>query len=90
MNKAEFKAFNAFGRCSVMSSTPGSGLEIRRFSYWLAPVAIVRTVKLGREKEEVESRDLCAKEETRSGAFNSENENLRDMSNRWVGGLFQA
>ena len=80
-NKAEFKAFNAFGRFSVMSSTPGSGLEIKIFSYWLAPVAMVRTVKLSREEEEVEeSRDLVASEETRSGAFNSENDNLRDMS----------
>jgi len=73
-----------------MSSTPGFGLEIKIFSYWLAPVAIVRRVKLSREKEEVESRGLVAREETRSGAFKSENENLRDMSNRRVGGLFQA
>ena len=79
-NKAEFKAFNAFGRFNVMSSTPGSGLEIKMFSYWVEPVAIVRTVKLSREKEGVEeSRGLVASEETRSGAFNSENENLRDM-----------
>ena len=37
-------------------------------------------VKLSRGKGEVESRDLVAKEETRSEAFNSENENLRDMA----------
>ena len=81
MTKAEFKAFNAFGRFNVMSSTPGSGLEIKRFSYWLVPVVMVRTVKLSREKEEVaESRDLVAREETRNGAFKSENENLRAMS----------
>ena len=81
MNKAEFKAFNAFGRFNVISSTPGSGLEIKRFSYWLAPVAMVRTVKLSREREEAEeSRDLVAREEIRSGVFKSENEDLRVMS----------
>ena len=81
MNKAEFKAFNAFGRFNVISSTPGSGLVIKRFSYWLAPVAMVRTVKLSREREEAEeSRDLVAREEIRSGAFKSENEDLRVMS----------
>ena len=80
MNKAEFRAFNAFGRFNVISSTPESGLEINRFSYWLAPVAILRTAKLSRVWEEVEeSRDLVAKEETRRGAFKSENEDLRDM-----------
>ena len=80
MNKAEFRAFNAFGRFSVMSSTPGSGLEINMFSYWLPPVAIVRTVKLGREREAEESRDLAAREEIRSGAFKSEKEDLKDIS----------
>ena len=88
-NNAEFKAFNAFGRLSVISSTPGSGLEIKRFSYWLAPVAIVRTVKLSREKEGVESRGLAAREVARSGAFNSENVDLRDMSNRRLGDYFK-
>jgi hypothetical protein len=78
--KAEFRAFNAFGRFNVMSSTPGSGLEINKFSYWLALVAMVRTVKLSREREETEeSRGLDITEETRSGAFKSENEDLRDM-----------
>jgi len=80
-NKAEFKAFNALGRFKVISSTPGSGLETKRFSYWLAPVAMVRTVKLSREKEEAEeSRDFVAREETRSETFKSLNEDLRDMS----------
>jgi hypothetical protein len=88
MNRAEFKAFNAFGRFNVMSSTPGSGLETKRFSYWLAPVAMVRTVKLSREREEAEeSRGLVAREETRSGAFKSENEDLRDMSPDRCGGI---
>lgn len=63
-----------------MSSTPGSGLEVNKLSYWLALVAMVRTVKLSREREEAEEgRGLAAMEETRSGAFKSENENLRDM-----------
>ena len=80
INKAEFRAFNAFGRFNVMSSTPESGLEINKFSYWLAPVAMVRTVKLSREREETEgSRGLAAMEETRSGAFKSENEGLSDI-----------
>jgi len=80
MNKAEFRAFNAFGRFNVMSSTPESGLEINKFSYWLALVAMVRTAKLSREREEAEQgRGLAAIEETRSGAFKSENEDLRDM-----------
>ena len=80
MNKAEFKAFNAFGRFNVISSTPGSGLEIKIFSYWLVPVAMVRTVKVSRERRETgENRGLVAKEETRNGAFKSENEDLRDM-----------
>ena len=87
MNKAEFKAFNAFGRFNVMSSTPGSGLEINRFSYWLAPVAMVRTVKLSRESEAEESRGLVVSEETRSGAFKSENEDLRDISPDQCGGI---
>ena len=79
-NKAEFRAFNAFGRFNVMSSTPESGLEINKFSYWLAPVAMVRTAKLSREREEAEQgRDLAVMEETRSGAFKSENEDPRDM-----------
>lgn len=80
INKAEFRAFNAFGRFNVMSSTPGSGLETNRFSYWLAPVAMVRTVKLSREREAEEIRDLVVREETRSGVFRSENEDLRDIS----------
>ena len=80
-NKASFKAFSAFGRFNVISSTPGSGLETKRFSYSLAPVAMVRTVKLSREREEAEGGlYLVAREETRSGAFKSENEDLRDMS----------
>jgi len=82
MNKAEFKAFNAFGRFNVMSSTPRSGLEIKRFSYLqLALVSMVRTAKLSREREEAEeSRDLVVREETRSGTLKSENEDLRDIS----------
>ena len=80
MNNAEFRAFNAFGRFKVMSSTPGSGLEINRLLYWLAPVAMVRRVKLSREREGEESRALAAVGETRSGAFKSEHEDLRDMS----------
>ena len=79
MNKAEFRAFNAFGRFSVMSSTPESGLEISMFSYWLAPVAMVRTVELSREREAEESRDLAVREETRSGVLKSENEDLNDI-----------
>lgn len=59
-----------------MSSTPVSGLEINKFSYWLAPVAILLTVKLGRGKE---GRDLVARGETRNERFKSENEDLRDM-----------
>jgi hypothetical protein len=86
MNKAEFKAFNALERFNVMSSTPGSGLETKRFSYWVAPVAMVRTVELSRKREEG-SRDLVAREETRSGAFKSENEDLRDMSPDKCGGI---
>jgi len=87
MNKAEFKAFNAFGRFNAMSSTPGSGLETRRFSYLLVPVAMVRTVKLSRDKEEAEeSRDVVVREETRSEAFKSENAGLRDMSPDQHGG----
>ena len=80
MNKAEFKAFNAFGRFNVMSSTPGFCLETKRFSYWLAPVAMVRKVKLSRERGETENRDLVVREETRNWAFKSENEDLRVMS----------
>ena len=88
MTKAEFRAFSALGRFKVMSSTPGSGLEINRFWYWLAPVAMVRRVKLSREREEgQESRALFAVGETRSGKFKSENEDLRDMS---AGGFLRA
>jgi hypothetical protein len=77
-NKAEFKAFNAFGRFNVMSSTPVSGLEINRFSYWLTSVVMLRTVKLSREREEAkESRRFVARGQTRNGRFKSENEDLR-------------
>ena len=90
-NKAEFRAFNAFGRFNVMSSTPGSGLEINKFSYWLALVAMVRTAKLSREREEAEQgRGLAAMEETRSGAFKSENEDLRDILLINAGEFLQA
>lgn len=74
-----------------MSSTPGSGLEINKFSYWLALVAMVRTAKLSREREEAEQgRGLAATEETRSGAFKSENEDLRDILLINAGEFLQA